>query len=421
MTTHVCRVLSELPYLERVGFSYESGYGNPIDTLTFKPIPDSEVGAGDAFFRSLVNIHQTAPFSESSQFISSWQRSSSLIHLTVTSQTLELPEAFRSALLTFADNCPLLRKLSLACLITPYWSHPGTTSTSQLRINLDTLLPVHKFKDLRSLSISHSLPIALTDDDFLVLIKEWSKLETLNLGSDPYPFDSGVIRTASSPLSYPTTNPEDPDASITVYPILGLWKSIKSLRKQCPMLKELLLFGVDDFPSEDEQASSSEDEATPLPFPKLKSVSFSTSLLTSDKKAVALALSQYFLPDVSFASNKTWGGDHVSQYLAFLNLRPLIPLQDQFSPELQAMIESSSQDFFHPARARVSLALDMVPNEPIGVDGLIDEKTEAELDRRAELWDKVAEFVSALSKARVDERKKAKRRLIEGNVDDRIQ
>ncbi|TFK58287.1 hypothetical protein BDN72DRAFT_906882 [Pluteus cervinus] len=190
-TTYVCKVLSQLPRLSYVGFEYyeRNGYGNPIDTLTFNPM-HSEADRGSILFPSLISFSQNAPFSESIQFITSWQHSSRLTDLILESQILETPDSFRSGLLSIADGCPLLSKLGLACLITTYLDHPGVATPSRSRITLDVLLPLHKLNHLLSFEIAHTLPIALTDDDFVALVKPWHKLERLGLGPDPYPFGS---------------------------------------------------------------------------------------------------------------------------------------------------------------------------------------------------------------------------------------
>ncbi|TFK57996.1 hypothetical protein BDN72DRAFT_918005 [Pluteus cervinus] len=402
LTTHVSRALSQLPRLLRVLYSHMHGGGNPLDTLNFKPISDPGVDS-EIFFPSLVILYQNAPFSQITQFISSWKGSSNLVDLTLASQLLETPDSFRSALLVITDRCPLLLGLGLTSLITPYLDHPRA-APSRLRITLDDLLPLLKLNHLHSLDISHALPLALTNDDFLVLIRGWPGMERLCLGSDPYPLDSRIVHVARSPLSLsPTHNADGPDPA-NAYPILGLWHAIRSLRIYCPYLTGLFLFGIDDFPTPDEQARITADEPPPNPFPYLTTVSFSMSLLTSEKTSVALALSQYLLPDTTLTPNKPWGGDQDSEYLSHLNLKPLFSSYDQLSGELQEVMDSAEPTLPEPLSSfSPSLTLD----EPIGFNGVLDEETDAELERRVLLWDGVAEFLPVLSRARRDERIKA--------------
>ncbi|TFK57999.1 hypothetical protein BDN72DRAFT_907198 [Pluteus cervinus] len=134
------------------------------------------------------------------------------------------------------------------------------------------------------------------------------------------------------------------------------------------------------------------------------------SLLTSDKITVALALSQYLLPDAVLTPHKTWGGDYASEYLSYLNLKPLFPFRARLSAGLQAVMDSAVPNLPDLARSRASPRLTL--NEPIGVNGVLDEETDAELDRRIALWDDVAEFLSALSRARLEERIKAEKVML---------
>ncbi|TFK61098.1 hypothetical protein BDN72DRAFT_778656, partial [Pluteus cervinus] len=179
----LCRVLGQLPRLTEVDFEWEEGYGNPLDTVTFNPISGSEAASEDVTFPSLTNFGQSAPFSEVARFLASWQGSCRLKILTLASQILESADDFHSALVTITNHCPQLTWLALTCLITPYRHHPRPAS--QPRITLDTLFLLHKLKHLDCIEISHTLPFALSNEDFLILVREWSQMETLCFGYDP--------------------------------------------------------------------------------------------------------------------------------------------------------------------------------------------------------------------------------------------
>ncbi|TFK60169.1 hypothetical protein BDN72DRAFT_905209 [Pluteus cervinus] len=406
MTTPVFKVLSQHSHFTRAEFEYgpQSGYGNPLDTMEFRPLLNSE-SSPDVVAPSLTSLSQSAPFSEMTQFISSWRGSIHLQELTIASQILEPPDAFRSALNVITVHCPQLTWLGLTCLTTPYRHHPRPSSHS--RITLDTLLQLHKLKHLISFEITHTLPLALSNEDFLILIKEWPKMETLRLGYNPYPLASEVIQIAEAPLLPAPVDAADASLQVTPkYPIMGLWQSFKSLRKYCPELKEIYIFGVDDFTVQGDQAELTVDELPPLPFPNLTSLSFGTSSITSKKVAVALALSQYLLPNVTLISSATWGGDQDSPYLIYLNLKSLFPLRNELGSSLQKLIDEADPSPAHPHWVSQDISVD----EPIGANGVVDDDAYSEIDRRRKVLEEIASLLPALSEARQDERDKAKRR-----------
>ncbi|TFK61090.1 hypothetical protein BDN72DRAFT_883319, partial [Pluteus cervinus] len=398
-TTRVFKALSQRPHLASFGFDYTvlGGYGTPLDTLEFTLVSDSEAGT---VFPSLKDFSQNAPFLETIRFIPSWEGSHRLTELTIASQILESPEAYRSVLDIVVDHCPQLTWLGLTCLVTPYRYHPRPSS--QHRLTLDTFLPLHKLKCLNSLEITHTLPFALSDEDFLVLVKEWSKMETLRFGYDPYPIAEDAIHHVESPLSPPPAEYVNNEPVKPIYPTMGLLQSIRSLRKHCPLLAELYLSGIDDFATEEDHIELMDDELTRLPFPVLTALSFGTSLITSENVTVALALSQYLSPNVTFTSSETWGGDQNSPYLTYLNLKPIFPLRDELFPSLQDLIDSADPDPSDPE--------DISVDEPVGANGIIDEDTASELEERRKIMEEIASLLPALSEARQDEREKARKR-----------
>ncbi|TFK60167.1 hypothetical protein BDN72DRAFT_965823 [Pluteus cervinus] len=407
LTSHLCRVLGSLPHLAHLKFKWSAGScGNPLDTLTFNPTAHpTDIVSESTFYPSLTEFFQNAPFSETTQFISSWQSSSRLQVLTITSQILESPETLRSALNILRIHCPQLRWLGLTCVTTPYRHHPR--QGSRPRITLDTLLPLRKLKHLTTLEISHPLPFALSNDDFLVLVKEWSKMQTLVFGANTYPLPINSVHTAESPLSPESVD----DASLApTQPIIGLLQSTRTLRKYCPQLSVLSFFGIDDFTIQGDQAEPVGDELWATPFPDLQVLSFGTSLMTSEKSVIALALSEYLLPDVIFEYGTWVSGDEVSPYLTYLNLKPLFPLRNQLPAGLQTLIDSARPTPSRPAWARTSQTISV--DEPVGVMGVIDPEMKSELERRTKLREDVASLLYVLCEARQNEREKAERRRV---------
>ncbi|TFK61097.1 hypothetical protein BDN72DRAFT_965365 [Pluteus cervinus] len=409
LTSHVFKTLGQLPHLVHLDFKLDPGqYGNPLDTLIFRPISDSEeIVPEHQLFPSLIDLGHNTRFSEMTRFLSCWQGSSRLSELSIASQVLESPDAFRSALDIITVQCPRLTFLGLTCLRTPYRHHPG--GSLRPRITLNTLLPLRNLKDLLTLELVHPLPFAFTDEEFLFLVKEWSQMQYLGFGCDPYPLDNDVVHTAESLL--PTVEPVD-DASLTpTYPIIGLWQSMKSLRKHCPSLQELFLFGIDDFTAGNDKARLASDELAPLPFPSLKTLSFGSSPITSKSTVIALALSQFLLPSTSFFLHGLQAGDQHSPYLTYLNLNPLIPLRDQLPASLQKIIDSA--DPSPPDLPWTQGSPNIAVNEPVGVGGVIDDDTLSIFDERRELEKDITSFLEVLCEAREDEREKARWRCID--------
>ncbi|TFK60413.1 hypothetical protein BDN72DRAFT_965696 [Pluteus cervinus] len=409
-TSRLCRLLSQLPNLVHLGFKFGGlNYGNPLDTMAFIPISNGE----KLVFPSLTKLSQNTPFSEMTRFLSSWQGSCQLQELTVASQILESPDGFRSALDVITTECPQLTWLGLTCLTTIYRHHPR--GASHPRITLDTLLQLHKLKGLTSLEITHTLPFALTDEDFLVLVREWSQMESLRFGYDSFPLANDTIHIAESPLSPPPTDGVRNSSPTPLHPVMGLWNSVKALRTHCPQLIELYLFGIDDFPIQDNRTSQlADDEFAPSPFPDLTVLSFGTSLITSKKAAVAMALSRYISYGVTFIILPTWGGDQESPYLTYLNLKPLIPLRNEVRPTIQKLIDSADPAPSNPVWARPSHSNPL--NEPIGVNGIVDEDTGLEIDKRMKLLEDVFSLLPILSAARHDEREQVKRQGTSNHV-----
>ncbi|TFK61091.1 hypothetical protein BDN72DRAFT_883320 [Pluteus cervinus] len=394
LTSPVCEVLGLLPHISELEFDWEAGgYGDPLDTLTFNPIWDP---GNPVIFPSLTMFGQSSPFSDGARFISSCQRSSHLINLTLTSQTLESPDAVRSALNIITTRCPNLSWLGLTCLTTPY-RHPPKRG-SHPRITLDTLLPLHNLKYLKGLEINHALPFALSNKDFRVLVKTWSKMDYLRFGHDPYPLAHDIVRIAEAPLAAP---PVDQSR----YPIMGLFKSLKSLRKYCPRLTGLSLFGIDDFTVQNDQPGV--NQRITSPFPYLTALSFGTSSITSDKTVVAMALSKYLLPNVTFTIDRLWGHDQTSPYLTYLNLHPLFPLRGELSSSLQDLIDFADPTPFWPRDSQT-----ITVNEPVGVRGVIDADMASEVVRRKALGQEISSLLHLLCEARQDERESAKRRYL---------
>ncbi|TFK60168.1 hypothetical protein BDN72DRAFT_965825, partial [Pluteus cervinus] len=407
LTSHMYKVLGQLPCLAHLDFKFDYGeHGNPLDTLTFNPISGSEeMAPHNQLFPSLTEFGQSAPILEMSRFISSWQGSSRLRDLTISSQILELPDTFRSALDIIAVHCPKLTFLGIAGLMTSYRHLPR--GASQARITLDTLRPLHGLKHLDSLEISHALPFALTNEDFLILIKEWSHMKYLSFGCDPYPLDIDVVHTAQSPLPTPETTNGLP---LTTYPIMGLLHSVKALRKHCPRLEELYLFGIDDFVLEEGKTELADDELTALPFPELKWFSFGTSLITSDTTIVAKVLNRYLAPNASFLNQRIRGGDEDSPYLTYLNLKPLLPLRDELPPGLQTLIDGAEPN---PPNLEWAGPSQNIPvDEPVGVRGVLGAEETSEVDRRMKYAEDIVSLARVFSEVRQEERERARRRCI---------
>lgn len=194
-TSRIAECLSQLPKIGCIEFQYfqDQGTGDRNDVVTFKP----ELSEGA--FPSLWDLSLTAAYSDVERFLTIPFSPSNLTMLYIESPNVEMPAAIHQLLVAISENCQMLKFLAL---ISPRRATRVRETDVQVtdfividdpppqRVNLETLKPVFACPNLTSLEIIHRYPLDLKQDDLEVLAMRWPSLETLNLNSEPFHFES---------------------------------------------------------------------------------------------------------------------------------------------------------------------------------------------------------------------------------------
>ena len=271
-TTRVAEVLSRLDDLGVVEFQYSDhqGCGDPADTQIFSP------SLMEGAFPSLWDLSLSVRFEDAVHFLDDSYAPTNITVLYIDSMVSESPSVIHCFLSVVADNCQLLKSLSLISLIE---ASTALAKPSEDQINFETLRPLLNCANLTAFELMHQYPLDLRLEDINELASKWASLETLILNNEPALLDH-------SPLTL---------------------KALLPFARHCPNLRKLGLFlhaSTADLPSSYQSDLPPSYECKP--FKKLKTLSMGVSIIL-EEGPVALFLSQICPLGCKLESGVTWG------------------------------------------------------------------------------------------------------------------
>jgi len=273
-TTRIAEALSVCEDLEVVEFQYneEQGRGDVNDVANFAPT--LQAGA----FPVLWDHSMTVSFANAVGFFDTAYSPANITTLYIDSPEIDSPDDLKYLLSALADNCQLLKNLTLISSRDPMAETSDVELTESFAITLDTIKPAFRLPVLTLMELLHQYPVSLSLGDLETLAKQWPSIETLILSNEP-------VHLIASPLTFDALLP---------------------FARHCPRLTHLGLFI--DATNENHSLNPYLPTYSPSQIPTLPSLqilSMGVSIAKDDHKA-ALALSQVLVAGCKVECGITW-------------------------------------------------------------------------------------------------------------------
>ncbi|KIY49800.1 hypothetical protein FISHEDRAFT_40642 [Fistulina hepatica ATCC 64428] len=266
-TSVLAECLSRLENLCIIEFQYHpsQGRGDRDDTVSVRPTFES--GAYPALF----DLSFAATYDDAARFVDIPFAPTNLTVIYIDSYLNESPAAVRKFLAVLAENCTLLRSISLVSYVSTMMLLPDDPDKAKKEwLDMHALEPLFACPNVTDFEIVHQYPIRILQAEMEDMARKWPSLQSLLLGAEP------------AWLS---------ESTLTLEALLPF-------ARHCPRLNRLSLF-VD--------ATTLPELPTDLPvFKCLGRLGTGTSLISQDTDSVALFLSRILTPGCTLEYGVAW-------------------------------------------------------------------------------------------------------------------
>ncbi|KJA28765.1 hypothetical protein HYPSUDRAFT_33119 [Hypholoma sublateritium FD-334 SS-4] len=184
-TARIIEALSRLPLLNTIKSKIDAGYGDSLDTASFKPIMTA--GA----FPALHDLSLMTNFDDIASFVQSPFSPSTLTHFRIQSDLVEMPDSIHRLASEVSKRFQELKTLRIESIRDYSFERDYTiedfadTDCDGHNITLETLKHLFELRYLTSFEIHHQYPLHITQQDIETIAFSCPALENLRLCTEP--------------------------------------------------------------------------------------------------------------------------------------------------------------------------------------------------------------------------------------------